>query len=75
MSYTCNWRKVDPSGAIKWSFIDRWPTHGGLVDAVVENIQACLETYPANERDDVVLLFSAHSLPMSVVNRSARHAD
>ena len=67
-------RKFDPSGAIKWSFIDRWPTHGGLVDAVVENIQACLETYPADERDDVVLLFSAHSLPMSVVNRSVRLA-
>lgn len=28
-----------------------------------------MESYPENERDKVVLLFSAHSLPMTVVNR------
>jgi protoporphyrin/coproporphyrin ferrochelatase len=62
-------RKMDPQGKVKWSVIDRWPTHPGLVSAVAGNIRKCLETYPVNERGDVVLLFSAHSLPMSVVNR------
>ena len=62
-------RKMDPEGEIKWSVIDRWPTHPGLVKAIAGNIQKCLDTYPASERDAVVLLFSAHSLPMSVVNR------
>lgn len=37
--------------------------------AVARNIEASLATYPAETRDQVVLLFSAHSLPMSVVNR------
>ena len=59
-------RKMDPEGGIKWS---RWPTHPGLVKAIAGNIRKCLETYPTAERDGVVLLFSAHSLPMSVVNR------
>ena len=62
-------RKLDPEGQISWSFIDRWPSHIGLVESVADNIQKCLDTYPEEKRDDVVLLFSAHSLPMSAVNR------
>jgi protoporphyrin/coproporphyrin ferrochelatase len=65
-------RKMDPEGRIKWSVIDRWPTHHGFLKAIAGNIRKCLDTYPASERDGVVLLFSAHSLPMSVVNRYYR---
>ncbi|GAA6009682.1 hypothetical protein JCM11491_001057 [Sporobolomyces phaffii] len=54
---------------IEWSVIDRWGVNEGFVDAVARNIEASLATYPAETRDQVVLLFSAHSLPMSVVNR------
>ncbi|KAG5946306.1 hypothetical protein E4U60_004303 [Claviceps pazoutovae] len=57
------------SGTISWSVIDRWPAHVGLVEAVARNIEAKLAEYPEERRKDVVLLFSAHSLPMSVVNR------
>ena len=39
------------------------------VQAVAQNIERALEKFPAEQRSDVVLLFSAHSLPMSVVNR------
>lgn len=58
-----------PEGAINWSVIDRWPTHPGFVKAIAKNIEDQLVTYPATKQKDVVLLFSAHSLPMSVVNR------
>ncbi|OCT50717.1 Ferrochelatase, mitochondrial [Cladophialophora carrionii] len=58
-----------PEGAITWSVIDRWPTHPGLVEAFAQNIEAKLAEYPPERRKDVVILFSAHSLPMSVVNR------
>ena len=54
---------------IKWSVIDRWPIHQGLVNTFANHIKKSLEEYPAQERDKVVLLFSAHSLPMAVVNR------
>ena len=56
-------------GTIKWSVIDRWPVHSGLVEAFAQNIETKLKEYPAERRDKAVLLFSAHSLPMSVVNR------
>lgn len=61
--------EVDPAGSIKWSVIDRWPVHPGLVEAFAQNIETQLATYPAEKKGNVVLLFSAHSLPMSVVNR------
>ena len=56
-------------GTISWSVIDRWPVHPGLSDAIAQNVEAQLASYPEEKRKDVVLLFSAHSLPMSVVNR------
>jgi ferrochelatase len=62
-------QEVEPEGAIKWSVIDRWPAHPGLVEAFAQNIEKRLAEYPPERRDGVVILFSAHSLPMSVVNR------
>jgi protoporphyrin/coproporphyrin ferrochelatase len=56
-------------GLLKWSVIDRWPVNSGLVEAFASNIEKSLLEYPEDQRKDVVLLFSAHSLPMSVVNR------
>ena len=69
------WRKRfeglsnDRGGSIQWSVIDRWPVHGGLIESFAQLIEARLQDYPSERRDKVVLLFSAHSLPMSVVNR------
>lgn len=68
------------SDQIEWSVIDRWATHPGLVQAIAENVRAALSKFQANlaepgakwegnEMDRPVILFSAHSLPMSVVNR------
>ena len=56
-------------GKIQWSVIDRWPAHRGLVEAFAQNIEKTLASYEPEKRDKVFLLFSAHSLPMSVVNR------
>ncbi|XP_072518576.1 ferrochelatase, mitochondrial [Salminus brasiliensis] len=54
---------------MRWSVIDRWPTHHLLVECFAEHVRLELEKFPPEKRDDVVILFSAHSLPMSVVNR------
>jgi protoporphyrin/coproporphyrin ferrochelatase len=39
------------------------------VETFAQNIEKKLLEYPHERRDNVVLLYSAHSLPMSVVNR------
>ncbi|KAI9189741.1 ferrochelatase hem15 [Blastocladiella emersonii ATCC 22665] len=62
-------KELDPKGELDWSVIDRWPTHRGLVKAFADRIRAGLEQYPAEVRSKVILLFSAHSLPMTVVER------
>lgn len=66
---------VDPTGTVQWSVIDRWPTHPGLIEAFAKNIEAQLATYPEEKRSSAVLLFSAHSLPMSVVNRGMNETN
>ncbi|KAG1151522.1 hypothetical protein G6F37_006723 [Rhizopus arrhizus] len=54
---------------IEWSIIDRWPTHPGFIKTTAHKIEQKLAEYSEEERKDAVIMFSAHSLPMSVVNR------
>lgn len=65
------WRQTqihDPERKIEWTAIDRWPTHPGLVKAFAKNIRDKLAEFPEDVRGDVKILFSAHSLPMDVIN-------
>jgi protoporphyrin/coproporphyrin ferrochelatase len=39
------------------------------LQAVAQNVESALQKFAEEKRSDAVLLFSAHSLPMSVVNR------
>ncbi|OBZ68350.1 Ferrochelatase, mitochondrial [Grifola frondosa] len=61
--------KAGEVGDVEWSVIDRWGTHPGFIEAVAQNIERALAKFPEEKRAETVLLFSAHSLPMSVVNR------
>jgi ferrochelatase len=63
--------KLESAGSrvIDWSIIDRWPAHPKFVEAVAQNIEAGLKTYPSEKRKDVTIIFSAHSQPMRAVNQ------
>jgi protoporphyrin/coproporphyrin ferrochelatase len=66
------WRAADRLGlrdAFAWSIIDRWPVHDGFIAAMTETVRDGLRGFSAEDRDKVVLLFSAHSLPLSIINR------
>lgn len=66
------WRAARRTGlkdAFRWSVIDRWPVHAGFADAMAETVRMGLQNFAEEERDDVLLLFSAHSLPLDVINR------
>ncbi len=54
------------SSSMDWSFIDRWSTHPLLVQTFADNIRKELEKFPEEIRSEVILLFSAHSLPQYV---------
>lgn len=66
------WRAAERTGtkdAFEWSIIDRWGEHPGFVRAMASAVEDGLEQYPEAERDDVLVLFSAHSLPLKVIDR------
>lgn len=66
------WRAAARMGlrdAFDWTVIDRWGAHPGYVTALAETITAGLDAFDPRYRDEVVLLFSAHSLPSAAVDR------
>ena len=52
-----------------WSLIDRWHLHDGFIDSMAQVTRDALQRVPVAERDDALILFSAHSLPLSVIDR------
>ncbi len=52
-----------------WSVIDRWHLHDGFIDSMAQVTREALQRVPAADRDDALILFSAHSLPLSVIDR------
>jgi protoporphyrin/coproporphyrin ferrochelatase len=62
-------RRLGLETSFRWSVIDRWPTHPGFIEAVSRSVQVGLGEFSENERSRVVLLFSAHSLPLKVIER------
>jgi protoporphyrin/coproporphyrin ferrochelatase len=62
-------RRTKLAYAFRWSVIDRWPTHPGFIEAMARSARAGLARLPAGERDGALLLFSAHSLPLDVIDR------
>lgn len=51
---------------IEWSVIDRWFSNPLLIKTFASNIQEELKHFPSEVRDSVIILFTAHSLPMRV---------
>jgi ferrochelatase len=66
------WRAADRTGlrdAFEWSIIDRWPVQPGFIEAMADTVREGLEQFDPAQRDQVLLLFSAHSLPLDVIDR------
>ncbi len=66
------WRAARGAGLqneFRWSVIDRWPTHPTFIEAQVKQVRLGLEMFSPEEREDVLIMFSAHSLPLDVINR------
>lgn len=54
---------------IDWSLIEHYYDFPPYVDAFVERVNEGLEKFPAGERDDIHILFSAHGTPMKLVKQ------
>jgi ferrochelatase len=66
------WRAARRTGlqdSFQWSIIDRWPVHPGFIEAMTETVRDGLDQFEAKDRQRVLILFSAHSLPLDVIDR------
>jgi ferrochelatase len=63
------WRRVygTPSGGPREHAIESFYSHPSYIEAVVKKIGVCLRQFPDSSR--IHLLFSAHGLPMSLVEK------
>jgi ferrochelatase len=72
------WRCVRGLGLeseFRWSLIDRWGTHPGFIQAMARSVLAGLQLVPEDARADTLILFSAHSLPLSVTRRGDSYPE
>jgi ferrochelatase len=56
-------------------FIEPWHEHPLFVAAVSERVRQGLERFPAAEREQVSLVFTAHSLPQSILAEGDPYVD
>jgi ferrochelatase len=59
--------RAEVGGEVPVSYVRSWHRHPQLVEALAGAVTAALERFPANEREAVPVLFSAHSLPERVL--------
>jgi ferrochelatase len=57
------------------SYVESWHRHPQLIAAVVEQIQVGLQKFPVEQRNQVPILFTAHSLPERVVAMKDPYPD
>lgn len=60
---------------IKWSLVEHYYDFPPYVDACVERVNQGLEKFPADRREKVDILFSAHGTPMKLVREGDPYSD
>jgi len=59
----------DFNGKIKWSVIQSFNSHPFYLKLIADCIISKLEEFPIEERNSVNIIFSAHSLPLSIIRK------
>lgn len=70
------WReslRLGLASRFQWSVLDRWHTTPQYVEAVAEQVRAGLAKLDPAERARAIVVFSAHSLPVRIVNRGDQY--
>jgi ferrochelatase len=62
-------------GRFHVTHIESYPDHPLYLDAMTDTVRRALEGFPAERRDGVVILFSAHGLPQRFVDRGDPYVE
>lgn len=57
------------AGRFRFRTVDQWYDHPGYLEVLTQRVREGLGAWPPERRQRVVLLFSAHSLPLSFVEQ------
>eukprot|EP01084_Bolivina_argentea_P268992 457032_1 len=71
-SYNHLWRELKTNSMqnrFKWSIIDRWFMHDGYIDALIAKITESINKLNIEQRNNLCLIFSAHSIPMKSIEK------
>jgi len=77
-SFNNLWRELYRLGMetdFEWSVLDRWPTHPTFIKALTQRVQQGLATVPEPVRAQTIVVFTAHSVPMKVVNKGDQYVS
>jgi len=75
-SFNQLWRelkKLNMENVFRWSLIDRWPVHELYIQAIADQVQRGLKEFSADDLKSVCIIFSAHSLPLKIVDRGDQY--
>lgn len=64
-----NIKKYNLEDSFKWSLIDRWFNNSGYINSVVNRIEEKLNKFDNKISSKYTIVFSAHSVPMKVVEK------
>jgi ferrochelatase len=59
---------------VTYDYLGPWHVHAGFIDAQADQARRALETLPAADRTAAALIFTAHSIPVELAQRS-RYAE
>jgi ferrochelatase len=57
------------TGGVDVTYVRDWNEHPGFIEANADHVRAAFARLPADRRDDARLVFTAHSIPMSMAAR------
>jgi ferrochelatase len=76
MSIGAYQRKIDEGrGPIEVATVAQWFDHPWFLDAVAERVRSALDRFPAPVRDQVPIVFTAHSLPQRILAEGDPYPD
>lgn len=67
-------QRLQLASTFKWSVIDRWNDHPTFIAAVAQRIKLGMLQFDEAAKKNLIILFTAHSLPHKVVNKGDQYS-